>query len=264
MNKSKFNLFIFHRNIDIDLTCVKGGAAGIIVDLESRDKKNRQLNFDTQINNHSINNVNEIKQQSNIYVICRINPVSSDSVHEIEQVIDARADEILIPMINSENQLKEVLDTVNDRIKVGILIETVEAVAITKKLVKYPLQRVYVGLNDLRISRGSESIFEALADGTIESIHEKIKDISFGFAGLTLPDKGEPLASMHLINLMARLDCNFTFLRRSFFRDTLSKDVGFEIPRIHDALQRAKNRSVSAVNRDQMLLSKSLKNILSK
>ena len=54
-----------------------------------------------------------------------------------------------------------------------------------------------------------------------------------------------------LVAEVARLACDFTFLRRSFYRDTAGRDVAAEVPRIHAALDAAFAREQDEVARDR-------------
>jgi len=119
-----------------------------------------------------------------------------------------------------------------------------------KELARLPVSRVYVGLNDLAIERKTPNIFTAVADGTVERIRRAFP-VPFGFGGLTLPDRGHPIPCRLLIGEMARLPCDFSFLRRSFHRDIQGRVLAVEIPRLLEALQQARLRSPETVARDQ-------------
>lgn len=69
------------------------------------------------------------------------------------------------------------------------------------------------------IGEGERNIFRAVSDGTVERVQRHFS-IPFGFGGLTLPERGNPIPCRLLIGEMIRLSCNFSFLRRPFFRDT--------------------------------------------
>src|SRR5205823_7797724 len=116
---------------------------------------------------------------------------------------------------------------------------------------RLPLSRVYVGLNDLAIDRGAPSIFTAVADGTVERLRGHFR-APFGFGGLTLPDRGSPIPCRLLIAEMARLDCAFSFLRRSFIRDTAGHKMQPMVSRIRTALLEASARTPAEVERDRM------------
>jgi hypothetical protein len=147
-------------------------------------------------------------------------------------------------------EVAAVLGWGNGRCGVGILVETVDAVWQVEELARLPLSRVYVGLNDLAIERNAPNLFTALTDGTVERIQRSCH-VPFGFGGLTLPERGYPIPCRLLIGEMARLNCDFSFLRRSFYRDIRDRDLAVEVPRILEAIRQARLRSPEAIARDR-------------
>ena len=246
----RFELYLFHRTIACDQASLKGGVDGLVIDFETRGKAERQSGFDTEINTHTIEDLRRVKAELGAYVICRINPPGPSLAREIEDVIHERADEILVPLIRSVDEAEEVVDLVKGRCKVALMVETAEATRIVEQLCRLPIHRLYVGLNDLRISRGSPSIFTPLVDGLLENSRLDAGDTNFGFAGLTLPGLGRPLPVHHLINEMARLRCTFSFLRRSFYRDIAGRSPKTEIVRIRRSLHQASQRPAEIVAED--------------
>jgi hypothetical protein len=148
-----------------------------------------------------------------------------------------------------------VLDLVDGRAGLGILVETRDAVAAADELARLPLSRVYVGLNDLGIERGTPSIFTPLVDGLLDELRECFAAMRFGFGGLTLPEAGAPIPCRLLLGELARLRADFTFLRRSFYRDVAGRDVTREVARILAALDEAVARApdAEASDREELL-----------
>jgi hypothetical protein len=72
----------------------------------------------------------------------------------------------------------------------------------------------------------------------------------FGFGGLTAADAGHPVPCRLLIEEMARLRCDFTFLRRSFRRDHAARPAQAIIAGIHAAWAECAARPLAAVSRD--------------
>jgi citrate lyase beta subunit len=165
----RFELYLFHRTIACDQACLKGGVDGLVVDFETRGKAERQSGFDTEINTHTMEDLRRVKTELGAYVICRINPPGPLLAREIEDVLHERADEILVPLIRSVDEAEEVVDLIKGRCKVALMVETAEATRIVEQLCRLPIHRLYVGLNDLRISRASPSIFTPLIDGVLEN-----------------------------------------------------------------------------------------------
>ena len=221
----------------------------MIVDLERQGKHRRQAGADTQINDDRIEDVARLHSCLDTRVVCRVNAVAPGTDDEIERVVAAGADEVLLPMVRRVQEVEHVLDLVDGRCGVGILIETADATAAAPELGRLPLTRVYVGLNDLAIERRSPNIFCALTDGTVDEIRRSIP-LPFGVAGLTLPDAGRPIPCRLLIGELARLDCSFSFLRRSFLRDAAGREAE-AIPVIKAAMRAARARPAREIERDR-------------
>jgi hypothetical protein len=248
--EDRFQLLLFATDPDIIRIADKTGIYGYMVDLETRGKKARQTNYDTQISEATQDDLLRVRACTDRPVICRINGFHGSTADEVETVIAAGADEIFLPMVRTPEQVARTLDMIRGRCGLAILVETVEAVRLAKTLGQFPLSRVYVGLNDLAIERGLKNIFSSVSDGMVESVRSYSK-VPFGFGGLTLPEFGFPIPCRLLIGEMARLDCQFTFLRRSFYRDIKGKDLNLEVPRILDALRDARTWSENELRRNQ-------------
>ena len=119
------------------------------------------------------------------------------------------------------------------------MIETQESISLAKSLSNYQIDKMYVGLNDLAISRGKSNIFLPFIDGTIEQITESLS-IDFGVAGLTHPSSGSPVPCRLIIEELKRHNCHFTFLRRSFYRDLEKYTIAETIKAIHQCHSKEK------------------------
>lgn len=245
-----FELFLFSTDPQVIRTADIAGAHGFIVDMENKGKQTRQSGFDTQINLNTLEDLKTVRTCTDRKVICRVNGFGDHTPTEVEQVVGAGADEILLPMVCKPGEVLRTLDLIHDRCKLGILIETVDAVNSAAALGSLPLSRVYIGLNDLAIDRKIRCIFTSVADGTLEIIRPLVLQ-SFGFGGLTLPEKGYPIPCRLLAAEIARLRCDFTFLRRSFFRDIAGHEMKVEIPRILNYLTECRAHSSAQVEQDR-------------
>jgi hypothetical protein len=162
-------------------------------------------------------------------------------------------------MVEQVEHVHQVLEMCHQagRGRVGILVETIAALGILPDLASLPLCRIYVGLNDLAIQRGTPNIFTAIQDGTLAAIRSHFP-IPFGFGGLTLPDRGSPIPCRLLIAEMVRLECQFSFLRRSFHKDIQGRELAVEVPRLRQALQQACLRTPDQVLQDTSDLHKAI------
>lgn len=237
-----FDLALFHTTLQIDGLAVAASIHTIVVDWEYRGKEERQRHYDTQINRHTVEDLRMVRTIPAVRIICRLNSFSAATQSEVETAIANGTDEILLPMVRRIEEVETVLAYTAGRCGVGIMIETTQAVELAETFSRYPLSRAYVGLNDLSIARQDRHLFMPLANGTIERVRHSMGHIPFGFAGLTVPDRGEPLPCRLLIAETARLNCAFTFLRRSFIRDIQGQDVAAGIASILESVAQAQSR----------------------
>lgn len=250
LNPPGLDLLLFSTCTDTIRRAVDGGVAGVIIDWEHHGKWQRQRGADTQINTDTPEDLRRVRACTESRLLCRINGYSDGTPLEVAEAIAGGADEILLPMVRRIEEVEGVLRLAGGRCRVGILLETVAAVGIACQLSQLPLSRIYVGLNDLAIERGTPCIFEAVLDGTVERMREAITRVPFGFGGLTLPERGYPIPCRLLLAEMVRLDCSFTFLRRSFMRDTLGQDLVEAVRRIREAIAMARSRPLSTLAED--------------
>jgi HpcH/HpaI aldolase/citrate lyase family len=236
MNR-EFNLCLFSVDPQMIAGATAGGISTVVVDWERIGKRARQTGADTEINGHTPAELRRVREATTAHVICRINNVPGVIFSDIEQAVDGGADEILVPMVHTAREVERVLDQVAGRCDVGILIETNSAVARAGELSQFPLSRIYVGLNDLALARRTPNLFTSLVDGTVETVRQQCGQIPFGFGGLTVPERGAPIPCRLLMSELARLDCSFTFLRRSFHRDVQGRNVAHETSRIVNELR---------------------------
>jgi len=235
--------FVFTVDPPLAGAMVRAGAAGVIVDWERRGKRERQACADTQVNSDTAADLARVRAATPGTVLCRVNGWGAWSEAEIDRAVALGADEVLLPMVRRPEEVDAALEVLAGRRPLGILVETVEAVRRVDELVRRPVSRVYVGLNDLMIDRGGRNLFAALVDGTVDRVRAAVPaGMAFGVAGLTLPEAGHPVPSRLLAAELARLDASFTFLRRSFHADVAGRDLAVELPRVTGAVVAARRR----------------------
>ena len=244
MNHSHpFALFLFYSNLKATLAIARKGVHGIVVDWEANSKYGRQRGYDTQVNTHTVADLEELRIHTQLPIICRVNGGKNLDAFEINLAVETGANEILLPMVQSLKEVEKVLKIINGRCELGILIETIWSVGNAKMLSTLPISRAYFGFNDYAIETGESNIFLPLLDGTVESVRSAFS-IPFGFAGLTHPALGSPISCILILKEMVRLHCDFTFLRRSFYRDLQR----FSAEEILDSIQEAYRNSLISTN----------------
>ena len=252
------DLMLFSTRPELIGPAVAGGIAAVIVDLERIGKETRQRGADTLISADTVEDVHLVRAHTPAPLICRLDAAGPWTAEEVEQVLEAGADEVLLPMVRTPEDVQQALDAAAGRCGVGILIETRDALARAEELASLPVARIYVGLNDLSIEMGTPSLFTALVDGTLERIRAAVRDVPFGFGGMTLPDRGSPVPARLLLGELTRLRADFTFLRRSFWRDVEGSDPADAVRRIHAAAEVAGRRDAAEVAADRAALEAAL------
>jgi hypothetical protein len=244
------DLVVFTTDADRAAAVMAGGAAAIFIDWEYQGKWERQRGADTEINQQSVEDLRRIRSAIAGTVICRVNALHEGTAQEVALALDNGADELLLPMVRSVDDAARFLSLVDGRARAGVLVETGEACQVAESLSALPLHRVYVGLNDLAIDRRRRSIFGSLADGTVDEVRRHFCTTHFGVGGVTLPNCGAPVPSPILTGEILRLRADFTFLRRSFWRDVGDSDPAEAIRSIQAFVQQTAMRSAEEVRQD--------------
>lgn len=226
----------------------RAGIDGFIVDWEDRNRFQRKHNAADQRSADTEVDLARISGTTGRPVWCRINQPGDWTPHEVEQAIENGADLILLPMVKSPEEVEHFLSLVGQRARKGILVETVEACECAEELATLPLDRVYVGLFDLSMSRGSEHLFNPLMDGTVETLRDVFRQKRFGVGGLTTVDGGKPVPCLELMAELSRLECDFTFLRNSFMRDVAGKQMSREVAEVRKAWKQISARDATDVD----------------
>ena len=228
------------------------GIDGFVIDWEWRGKDERQSGKRTQINRQGPEDLKRLRDLTRRPILCRLNAWGAGAADELECAQELGADELLLPMAREPEEVMAFLEAVAGRCRAGILVERAEAVAQARELARLPLRRVYVGLNDLAISRDTD-LFRPLRDGTLEALAQAFRDVPFGFGGLTHPLAGEPIPSRLLLMELRRLACSFTFLRRSFMTDQARFGMEPTVRAIREAWAEAASASCVREARTELL-----------
>lgn len=204
---------------NVALIAQKYGVDRIWVDLETIGKEKRQQGLNTVKSQHSVNDIRAIKPLlSTSEMLVRINYWYDGSPAEIESVIEAGADIIMLPYWKTAKEVENFIKAVNGRCKTTLLLETKEAVDCIDDILKMGgFDEIHIGLNDLHLSYGMTFMFELLADGTVEKLCQKFKDagIPYGFGGIAKLGCGM-LPAEKVIMEHYRLGSTRAILSRSF------------------------------------------------
>lgn len=213
------NLIYITNNQEVALIAEKYGVNRIMIDLETLGKEERQKNMNTVKSHHTIEDVQLISRiLTNSEMLVRVNPWNENSAAEIEAVISAGADRIMLPMWKTSEEINSFLKTVNGRVHTSLLLETKEAVEIVDEILDNPLlDEIHIGLNDLHLSYGLTFMFELLSNGVVENLCRKFKakGIPYGFGGIARIGEGT-LPAERIVMEHYRLGSSQVILSRSF------------------------------------------------
>ncbi len=248
------DLVLFATDPGLVARALEAEIRAMIVDFEWRGKEERQKAADTEINRDRPEDLETLRAAGVPRRYCRLNRLGPWTAGEVRAALAAGATHLFLPMVETPAEIEDVLRHIDGRCPLGILVETAAGVARARDLAAMPVDLVYVGLNDLAISRGTASIFDAVADGTVEGLRGIFADQAFGFAGVTVVDGGKPIPFRLLLAEMARLECSFSFLRRSFKRDVRGRDLAEEVDRIRRLWDELLRRQTCERARDRAAL----------
>ena len=234
------------------------GVHRIMVDLEIKGKRERQGHLDTVISSHSIDDVKRIRQViDKSKLLVRINPIDEESKEEIDRVVDAGADIIMLPMFKSPVEVEKFISYVDGRCRNCLLLETPAAVARINQIVEVPgINEIHVGLNDLHLGFGLNFMFELLSGGIVEYLSKKINDadLSFGFGGIARLGRGAIDASL-ILGEHVRLNSQLVILSRDFYKDVSNYeefktkvDLKGELSKMNDYLNYLKSLPPNELN----------------
>ncbi len=210
------------------------GVDRIFVDMEYIGKEERQGGLDTVKSHHTVEDVKNLRKVLNkTELLVRVNPIHEagqnwcSSKDEIDAVVEAGADIIMLPMAKTVDDIKKFVEYVGGRTKTMLLLETAEAKENIKEMLDVGgLDMVHIGLNDLHLSYGMKFMFQLLTDGTVEELFKIIGSygIPYGFGGIARLGFGM-LPAEYVIAEHYRLGSSMAILSRSFCDVYKTKDV---------------------------------------
>ncbi len=221
-------LMYITNNPDVALIAEKNQVDRIMIDLETLGKEERQKGMNTVKSHHTVADVGAVAGVLNkSETLVRINPWNENSADEIEKVISAGADMIMLPMWKSAAEAAEFLKTVNNRVRTTLLLETKEAAECLDEVLENPLlDEIHIGLNDLHLSYGLTFMFELLSNGTVEKLCQKCREagIKYGFGGIARIGEGT-LPAERIVMEHYRLGSERAILSRSFCNASEIDDI---------------------------------------
>lgn len=218
-------LMYITNNPQVAIIAQDAGVNRVWVDMEYIGKEQRQAGMNTVKSHHTVEDVATLRKvvtTSQLQV--RVNPIHEattdycDSKEEIDNVIKAGAEVVMLPMFKTPEEIERFVEYVDKRARVLLLLETREAAERIDDILAVPgIDEMYVGLNDLHLSYGQKFMFQPLCDGKLDRIAEKIKakGLPFGFGGIARVGYGM-LPAEYIIGEHYRLGSTAAILSRGF------------------------------------------------
>lgn len=237
----------------------------IMIDLEYIGKKDRQTGKDLFHSTHELKDIPTVKSVlKNSSLVVRVNSIHDQSLEEINNVIAGGADVIMLPFFKSLNEVVYFIECVDKRAKVSLLIETKESVSLLEKLINIPdVCEFHIGLNDLSISLGNNTIFETILDGTIKHCIDIMKQSNkpYGFGGVgSISNRSLVVDPLLLLSEQIRLGCSIGWLGRSF-RDLIKnkENLEYEVILLKEAINNLKALSSIELENNHVKLCEMIK-----
>lgn len=210
---------------DVALIAESNGVDRIFVDMEYIGKDERQGRMDSVKNHHSVEDVKRLRGVlTKAELLVRVNPIHealeacSSSEEEIDAVIRAGADIVMLPFFKTIDEVRRFLKAVDGRCRTMLLLETPEAVENLDEILTIKgIDEIHIGINDLSIGYGKSFMFELLTDGTVERLCRKLQmaGVFYGFGGIASLGRGLVPAEM-IIKEHYWLGSHMAILSRSF------------------------------------------------
>lgn len=204
----------------------------LFVDLERLGKAERQAGRNAFISTHQVGDIAAVKAQlRRSRLMVRVNPLNAETRDEVEAVLAAGADMLMLPMFHEAAQLREFCEQVAGRAPVVALLETVAALDSLGQWIATPgLAEVYVGLNDLHLALGRRFMFEPLAEGIVDQVAAAASahKVDLGFGGIARLDEGL-LPGCDVLAEHLRLGSHSVILSRTFHRSESAQTFESEV-----------------------------------
>ncbi len=219
--KTHFVLTLFTNDLELARRADAAGIDRIGLDLESIGKAQRQGHLKTWISDHQEAELPALAATlTRAKLFARTNPIHPGSPAEIDRLIEAGVDVLMLPMFHTAEEAACFADFIGGRAEVSLLVETAAAAARIHEVVKIPgIDEIHIGLNDLHLDLGLSNHFELLCSPLLAMLAAAVHGagIPFGFGGIgRLDDARLPVSSDLIYAQYARHQADRALVSRVF------------------------------------------------
>ena len=213
----------------------RAGIDRIGIDIETLGKAERQSGLGTWISPHAIDALPALRDAlTTSRLFARTNPVNDDSERELNTLLQAGVEVLMLPMFATPNEVERFTDIVAGRAEVVLLLEQVAAVDVIDEILENEgVAEVHVGINDFTLDMGLPNRFLALTHDVTEHLSERVRAAGrrFGIGGIgRVHDTRLPLPSDLIYAQYARLGATAALVSRAFLSpDPTAIDLTAEV-----------------------------------
>ena len=256
----------------VALIVEQAGVDRVFVDMETVGKELRQGGMNTVQSRHTVEDVIRLRRVlTEAELLVRVNPVYPGSEAEIDAVIKAGADIVMLPYFKTAKEVETFLSFVGGRARTMLLFETPESVECVDEILALPgIDECFVGLNDLHLGYHRKFMFELLADGTVERVCRKFARAGkpYGFGGIARVGTGT-LSADRIIGEHVRLGSTAVILSRSFCNtagitdpDEIREVFEKEVPKVRQAEQAFAAAAPAELEENHRAVQSAVRNIM--
>jgi hypothetical protein len=218
-----FQLTLITADVELAKVADIAGVQRIGVDLEFRDKADRQRGAENRISGHSLEDLRAVGCAGlSAQLFVRVNALHSESAAEIDGAVRIGANIIMLPYFQSADEVRRFVDMVGGRARVAILVETAPALVRIRSILDVPgIDEVSLGFNDLRHDLRAANHFEVMASPLVDVVAAETiaRGLPLSMGGIARGDDTSlPMPPDLVYAQYPRLHARGAWLARSFLR----------------------------------------------
>jgi hypothetical protein len=227
---SDFVLTLFTNDAVLAAAADDAGVERIGIDMEKVGKSARQGHLATWISDHDeadLAAIRPVLRRARLFTRC--NPVHAGSRDEIDRLIAAGVQVIMLPYFRTTADAERFIRLVDGRAHPVLLVETADAAAVIADLCRIAgVAEIHIGLNDMRLSLRWPSHFHVLVSEFLAGLCDTVLDagLRLGVGGLgRAGDNDLPMPSDLVSAQVVRLRAGAALVSRSIFRAPAPADL---------------------------------------